>query len=109
MSRRVATRFPCAYLFPSSRKPLSLAAATRVAHNLADTLSSEIGLPLRHLGTHIESGSLMLLPDADDERYASDGGYLQSVEVVYIDQVAEQMEIVAGEPLAEQSRDPARA
>ena len=95
------------YLFPSSRSPLSLTAAEKVAHNLADTLSSEIGLPLRHLGTHIESGSVMLLPGADDERYASDGGYLQSVEVVYIDQVAEQMEIVAGEPLAEQSQDPA--
>ena len=93
------------YVFPSARQPLSVAAAEQVAGNLAATLSSEIGLPLRHLGVQVESGSLMLLPNPDDTRYASRSGYLQSVEVVYVEQIAEQMQIVAGDPLAEQSQD----
>ena len=86
------------YIFPSSRKPLSIDAAEQVGDNLAGTLSSEIGLPLSHLGVQVESGSLMLLPDPNDSRYGDATSYLQSVEVVYIDEVAEHLsaEVVVG-------------
>ncbi len=94
------------YFFPSSRKPLSLAAAEQVAANLAETLSGEIGLPVRHVGVQVESGSVMLLPNEDDTRYADSSGYLRSVAVAYVDEIGPQMEIVEGEPLAEQNRDP---
>lgn len=89
------------YLFPTSRQPLSLAAAEQVADNLATTLAAEIGLPLEQVGSQVESGSMMLLPHPDDTRYADSDGYLESVEVAYVHDIADQMEIVAGRPLAE--------
>ena len=89
------------YLFPSSRQPLSLAAAETVAGNLAATLSSEVGLPLRHVGIQVESGSMMMLPDPDDSRYVTSSGYLQSVDLVYVVGVADHISVESGEPLAE--------
>lgn len=88
------------YLFPSARKPVSLQTAENVGRHIAATLSAEVGLPLRHQGLHIESGSLLLLPAPDDPRYANaTGTHLSSTSLVYIANVAPQMEIIAGDPL----------
>jgi putative ABC transport system permease protein len=88
------------YVFPSSRQPLSIANAEQVAGNLAGTLSEEIGLPRASQGLQVESGSLMLLPNADDERYSESRGLLGSVNVVYVADVTDKMETVAGDPFA---------
>ncbi|MBX2997790.1 MAG: ABC transporter permease [Caldilineaceae bacterium] len=88
------------YVFPSARQPLSIANAEQVAGNLAGTLSAEIGLPRARQGLQVESGSLMLLPNADDERYSESRGMLGSVNVVYVADVADKMETVAGDPFA---------
>ncbi|MEZ4866295.1 MAG: ABC transporter permease [Caldilineaceae bacterium] len=87
------------YVQPSARRPLSLQDAENVGRSVAGTLSGEIKLPLKHLGIQVESGGLMLLPAAGDTRYGSPDKLLSTVNLVYIDAVAEHMEIVAGEPL----------
>lgn len=86
------------YVFPSARQPLSIANAEQVAGNLAGTLSAEIGLPRARQGLQVESGSLMLLPNPDDERYIESRGLLGTVNVVYVADVADKMETVAGAP-----------
>jgi putative ABC transport system permease protein len=86
------------YVFPSARQPLSIDNAEQVAGNLTGTLSEEIGLPRARQGLQVESGSLMLLPYPDDERYSESRGLLGSVNVVYVADVADKMETVAGEP-----------
>lgn len=86
------------YFQPSSRKPVSLIDAENVGQSIGSTLAAEIGLPLEHLGLQVESGGLMLLPMADDARYASSRSFLNTVNVVYVADIADKLEIVAGDP-----------
>ncbi len=100
---RVTGRVPFStrvYFQPSSRKPLSLVDAENVGRSIADTISSEIDLPLGHLGIQVESGGLMLIPAPDDERYQAKNSFLDTVNVAYVADVADYLEMVAGEPLA---------
>lgn len=89
------------YIQPSSRRPLSLVDAENVGQSIAGTVSAEIGLPLAHLGIQVESGGLMLIPTEDDTRYQASNSFLNTVNVTYVANVAERLEIVAGEPLAQ--------
>lgn len=90
------------YYFPSSRRPMSLAQAETVARDIGGALSGEIGLPLHRQGLQVESAGMMLLPGADDARYAgSENSFLNTVTLLYIANVAEQVEIVEGEGFAE--------
>lgn len=101
---RVTGRVPFStrvYFQPSSRRPLSLIDSENVGRSIADTISSEIDLPLAHLGIQVESGGLMLVPTADDARYESQNSYLETVNTVYVAEVAEHLEIVAGEPFGD--------
>ncbi|MCS7220047.1 MAG: ABC transporter permease [Anaerolineae bacterium] len=89
------------YFFPSPRKPMPLEVAEQTGHHVADTLSSEIGLPLKHTGLQVESGSLMLMTQPNDLRWAGERRHLGSVNLVYIAGIRDHMEIVAGDPLDE--------
>lgn len=89
------------YVFPSSRNPVRLDDAERLAAHVAGTLSAEVGLPTRHVGIQVSSGSMMLRPAGDSELYAAGEGYLENVEVVYISDVARRMKIVEGSPMDE--------
>lgn len=87
------------YFQPSSRKPVSLVNAENVGQSIGGTLASEIGLPLDHLGLQVESGGLMLVPMPDDARYGSNKSFLNTVNVVYVADVADKLEIVSGDPI----------
>jgi len=106
---RVTGRHPFAsriYLFPNSRKPLSLIAAERAAVNIADTFSSEIGLPVGKQELHVESPGMMLLPGPDDTRYdQSNNSFLASTSLIYIANIEPQMEIIAGNAMDQVDED----
>ena len=89
----------CVYVFPSSRNPISLETAEETAHHVAGTLSSEVGLPLRHVGIQVHSGNVMLQPREGSSLYDQGLSYLGSVNLVYMAGIEEHTEIVAGEPL----------
>ncbi len=100
---RVTGRVPFStrvYFQPSSRKPLALVDAENVGRSIADTISSEIDLPLGHLGIQVESGGLMLIPAPDDARYQAKNSFLDTINVAYVAEVGEYLTTVAGEPLA---------
>ncbi|RME61469.1 MAG: hypothetical protein D6790_07780, partial [Caldilineae bacterium] len=89
------------YFFPSSRKPMDVAAAEAAGRSIAGTLSAEIGLPVKRMGVQLESGNVMLLPLPDDPRYPESDSFLAAVNLIYIAGVSEHLDIVAGEPLDE--------
>ena len=84
------------YFFPSSRKPMDVPAAERAGRSVATTLSSEIGLPIDEVGVHLESGSMMMLSPEGDERYGNDSSFLTQVDLVYLADVAPELEMTAG-------------
>jgi putative ABC transport system permease protein len=87
------------YIFPSTRQPLSLAGAEEVASHLAGTLSSEVGLPLQHLGVQVSSGGMMLQPGEESSLYGEEQSFLGSISLVYVADIKQHMDIVSGEPL----------
>jgi putative ABC transport system permease protein len=89
------------YIFPSRRAPITLENAEQLTRHISGALSSEVGLPIRHLGTLVSSGSLMLQPAPDSELFAQGKDYLGNVEAVYITNVASQMEIIEGAEMDE--------
>lgn len=88
-----------AYTFPSSRKPLPLEAAERAASHVAETLASEVGLPLEHVGMQVSSSGMMLQPREGSSLYGEEQSFLGSVELVYIAGIKDHMQVIAGEPL----------
>ena len=84
------------YFFPSSRKPMDVPAAERAGRSVATTLSSEISLPIDEVGVHLESGSMMMLTPEGDERYGNDSSFLTQVDLVYLADVAPELEMTAG-------------
>lgn len=90
------------YIFPSRRAPISLQNAEEISQHIVSSLSGEVGLPARLLVTQVSSGSLMLQPAPDSELFAEGKTFLGNVEVVYIQNVADQMEIIEGAPLDEE-------
>ena len=84
------------YFFPSSRKPMDVPAAERAGRSVAATLSAEIGLPIDEVGVHLESGSMMMLTPEGDVRYGGDSNFLTQVDLVYLADVAPELDITAG-------------
>ena len=84
------------YFFPSSRKPMDVPAAERAGRSVAATLSAEIGLPIDEVGVHLESGSMMMLTPEGDVRYGGDSSFLTQVDLVYLADVAPELDITAG-------------
>lgn len=89
------------YVFPSSRKPIKLETAENLSKNIAGTLASEVGLPVRQMSIEVTSGSLMLSPAQDSTLFSQGNNFLGNVEAVYLTDVAPQMEMVDGIPLDE--------
>jgi putative ABC transport system permease protein len=87
-----------AYTFPSSRQPISVEAAEQAAGDVANTLASEVDLPLRHLGIQVESGGMMLQPQEGSTLYSGES-YLGSVDLAYIADVQNHITIVEGNPI----------
>jgi len=85
------------YTFPSGQTAISLPMAEDLAKEVANALSSEVGLPLEHLGMQVHSGNLMLQPTESSDQYGEE--FLGSVDVAYIADVVDQMEIISGEPM----------
>ncbi len=88
-----------AYTFPSARKPMSLEAAEQAAGHVADTLASEVGLPLERVGVEVRSGGLMLQSREGSDLYGQERSFLGTVALAYIAGVEDHMRLIAGEPL----------
>ncbi len=81
---------------PSTRTvPLTLDRAERLGNNVADTLSSEIGLPVSFLGLMADSGVLTLQPRPSDTKYAGKKT-LHDANVVYLKGVADHIKVEGG-------------
>ncbi|MCJ7550197.1 MAG: ABC transporter permease [Anaerolineae bacterium] len=87
------------YTFPSGASPISVPLAEELAQNVASTLASEVGLPLEHLGMQVHTGNMMMQPPEGSTQYGESEEFLGSVDVAYIEDVADQLSIVAGSPL----------
>jgi len=92
------------YFFPSSRKPMDVAAAEAAGRSIAGTLSSEIGLPIGQAIAQVESGNMMLMPLPNDTRYSNTGSFLATTNLIYVEDVGRRMEILAGDPLDDDGR-----
>lgn len=92
------------YILPSARRPIDMVGAERVGASIAGTLSSEIGLPVAHAGLQVHSPGMMLLPRPDDTRYESNDSFLKPIHLVYVADVADKLETVAGDPFSEEAR-----
>ena len=87
-----------AYTFPSARQPISVEMAEQAASDVANTLASEVNLPLKHLGLQVESGGMMLQPQEGSTLY--DGqSYLGSIDLVYIADIQDRITIIEGDPI----------
>ena len=87
------------YVFPSTRNPLTLEEAEKLSRPIGDMLSTAVGLPLRHAGLEVSSGGLLLEPEPGSTLYGRGKDLLGNVSAAYIAQVAEQMELDAGDAL----------
>jgi putative ABC transport system permease protein len=101
---RVTNRPPFStnvYIFPSNRRPLTLEDAESVSHHIAEILASEVGLPLRHLGIEVSSGTLLLQPTPGSDLYEQGKDFLGSVSAEYVADISQHMAIDIGNPLDE--------
>ncbi len=90
------------YTFSSGRAPISLHDAENLSTNhVAVTLSSEVGLPVRYTGLEVHSGNMMLRSKEGASYTKTEQDYLESTDVVYIQGVADEMEILDGDPMDE--------
>jgi putative ABC transport system permease protein len=87
------------YVFPSERTPLTLQDTEKISGQIGDALSSEVGLPLRHLGLEISSGTMLLQPMPDSEIYGQGRELLGSLTIVYMAGIPGHMTLDAGAPL----------
>lgn len=86
------------YFLPSTNFPVSLANAELLGDDVTATLAAEVGLPVASRGLIVESGSLLLLPAPNDNRYAETKSHLTTINVTYVADVADHLVTVAGEP-----------
>ncbi len=89
------------YTFSSGRVPISLREAENLSEHVAGTLSSEVGLPVQHMGLEVHSGNMMLRSKEGASYATNEQDYLESTDVVYIDGISEEMQIIGGDPLDE--------
>lgn len=102
---RVTGRIPFStrvYFLPSSRSPVGLVDAEAVGRSIASSLSTEIGLPVGHFGVTVESSGMMLLPREGDTKYGDGNSFLGMLGLAYVSEIANRIEIVAGEPFTEE-------
>ena len=92
------------YFFPSSRKPMDVTTAEAAGRSIAGTLSAEIGLPIGQAITQLESGNMMLMPPPNDTRYSNSGSFLATTNLIFMQEVGQHLEILAGEALDDDGR-----
>ncbi|MFN8440322.1 MAG: ABC transporter permease [Caldilineaceae bacterium] len=87
-------------LFAASSRtvPFNVQRIEELGSHVADTLSSEVGLPVRAQTVMMASGVMHLRPRADDTRY-TDKKNIADFGVNIFSQVAEHLDIVEGAPL----------
>jgi hypothetical protein len=88
-----------AYTFPSASKPLSLGAAEKLTDHIAGTLASEVHLPVKHVGLRVGSGAMSLEPGERSDSYDEGKRSLGVVSLVYINDVGEHIDVIAGQAL----------
>ena len=88
------------YTFSSREVPLSLNRAETLGRNVSETLSAEVGLPVKSYFMHFASGALPLLPQPGSEKYAGQGE-LGTVRLLFADGIEDNIDIVAGTPVEE--------
>lgn len=106
---RVTGRIPFStriYFLPSSRAPVGLAEAENVGKSVAGTLSTEIGLPVEHLGVQVVSSGMMLLPQRGDTRYDQRNSFLGSITVGYVADIGKHVETLVGESFVDEGTSP---
>ncbi|MBI4928145.1 MAG: hypothetical protein HY835_10290 [Anaerolineae bacterium] len=86
------------YIFPSSRVPVNLEQAERLAVQIDNILTSQVELPSRQVGTLVSSGGLMLRSLAGSDTFGSDT-LLGNARTVYIEGVSEHMQILDGKAM----------
>ncbi len=89
------------YVFPSERSPLTLQDSERLAGQIGEVLSSEVGLPLRQLGLELSSGTMLIQPAPGSELYGEGRDMLGSLSAVYMAHIADRMELDAGALLSD--------
>ena len=92
------------YFFPSSRKPMDVNSAEAAGRSIAGTLSAEIGLPIGPAVTQLESGNMMLMPPPNDTRYSNSGSFLATTNLIFMQEVGQRMQILAGDALDDDGR-----
>ena len=85
------------YVFPSAESPLTLERAEQLSDQIGQIFSQEIGLPIRHQGTQISSGSLMMQTSGSTGK----NEFLGSAPAVYVAGISSHMTILDGQPLDE--------
>lgn len=104
---RVAKRPPFSarvYTNASRQLPLSLARVETLAANVADTLTAEVGLPLKHVGLQIDSGVLPIRPRAEAGQRS-----LGNIHLIYMAGIEEHLTLIEGELLGEGASEGALA
>jgi hypothetical protein len=79
------------YVFPSQSNPLALQDAENISAQIGNALASEVGLPLRHIGLQVSSGTMLLQPMPGSDLYGEGRELLGSVSIIYIADVASHM------------------
>jgi hypothetical protein len=83
---------------PSSPSvPFDLARVEALGNNVADTLSSEVGLPVKEVILLADAGTMHLMPPTNDSRYVTDRP-LTDAAIIYMSGVADHINIVNGAP-----------
>src|ERR1044071_505112 len=86
------------YVFPAEQNPLTLQDSEKISRQIGNALASEVGLPLRHLGLEISSGTMLLQPVPGSALYGQGRELLGSVSIVYMADISSRMEMDAGTP-----------
>jgi putative ABC transport system permease protein len=89
----------------SRTTPLTVQRVEELGGHVADTLSGEIGLPVRAQTTMMTSGLMQLRPKSKDRRY-SGRRYIADFGVTVLSEVGSHLEIVEGAPLDESAGQP---
>ena len=77
--------------------PFDLARVETLGNNVADTIASEVGLPIKRVILLADSGGLHLMPPANDSRYDSNRA-LADVAVIQMSGIVEHIDIPEGAP-----------
>jgi putative ABC transport system permease protein len=89
-------------LIPSNSAPLSVEDAEKFSAQVVSAFTSYVGLPARHIGMQVSSGGMLLLPGANSSTYTTtDNGFLDTIEILYVEGVTPHIEVTEGKAYSE--------